>query len=151
MSFLELSLRLQVHKPPLIVQQYLIRRRKILFLTQLLLVFPHPHTSCVRDDLCSPSFHSFSPSITYKLKIHHSIKRKRKNEGFLLDWTVKRDANRRTEDNLIPVTHAIYSFYSNGMFHICKNIFLDVFHFLQSLKRFHVNILKAILSQSEDI
>lgn len=122
MSFRELFLRLQIYKPPLTAQQYLTRKRKTLFLTHLIVSF-HPHTSSLYDVLYSPSFHSVSPNITCKLTTHHSIKRKRKSWGFLLDWTVKIDANRRKKDTLIPAAHSIYSFDSNGLFHSCQKYF----------------------------
>lgn len=80
MSFLALSLRPQTHQPQSTAQEWLIKRRKALaFLKPPSPIFSfRPHLSSIYDDLHSPSLHSFSPGIAFKLSTHCSIKKKGK-------------------------------------------------------------------------
>lgn len=152
LSFLELSLGLQIHKPPPIDQQYLTGRRKILFLTLFLLVFFHPHTSSVYDDLHYLHFIPSPQTLHTSWQLITASKWKERIGGFFsLD-----NQNRMLiggQKTIWYLWHVVYVVLTQmACFTLVKNGTFGCFpFFLQSFKRFHVKILKIILSQTEDI
>lgn len=155
-SFPALCLRPQSHEPPSTAEEQLTKRRKILtFLNPPSPSFLPSHLSSIYDDLHSPSLHSFSPSIIFKLSTNYSTKSKGRNcfSVRLDSWSGMQIKGQKTIQYL---WHTVYVVLTQMACFTCQKIILLGFFplsffykiFKSSTALWRLWNMKIILSQT---